>query len=158
MAKKLKNLLTKQFILEFLRYCVVGGTAFLVETATHWLMWKFVFSDAENGLYIFIVTTIGFLVGLAVNYILSVLWVFTTEKQKEQGKTVKAFLVFAIVGIVGYGLKLALMYLGAFCFGVEYEKFSAELVPLQYYATHIISAGIVLIWNYIGRKVIIFKE
>ena len=125
----------KRLLFEFIRYCVVGGTAFLVETATHWLLWKFVFTDTQSGVNIFIVTTIGFLVGLAVNYILSVVWVFTTEKQQKQGKTVKAFLIFALIGLVG-----------------------AETVPLQYYATHIISAGIVLVWNYIGRKVIIFRK
>ena len=105
-----------------------------------------------------LVTTIGFLVGLAVNYILSVVWVFTTEKQQKQGKTVKAFLIFALIGLVGYGIKVLLMYLGALCFGISYSDFSAETVPLQYYATHIISAGIVLVWNYIGRKVIIFRK
>ncbi len=148
----------KQFLFEFIRYCIVGGTAFVVETLTHLLLWRFAFSDTENGVYIFIVTTIGFLVGLAVNYFLSVVWVFTTEKQQKQGKTVKAFLIFAIIGLVGYGLKLALMYFGAFCFGIDYAEFSADSVPLQYYATHFISAGIVLVWNYIGRKVIIFRK
>ena len=91
----------KRLLFEFIRYCVVGGTAFLVETATHWLLWKFVFTDTQSGVNIFIVTTIGFLVGLAVNYILSVVWVFTTEKQQKQGKTVKAFLIFALIGLVG---------------------------------------------------------
>mgnify|MGYP004621867637 FL=1 len=148
----------KRLLFEFIRYCVVGGTAFLVETATHWLLWKFVFTDTQSGVNIFIVTTIGFLVGLAVNYILSVVWVFTTEKQQKQGKTVKAFIIFALIGLVGYGIKVLLMYLGALCFGISYSDFSAETVPLQYYATHIISAGIVLVWNYIGRKVIIFRK
>ena len=148
----------KRTLIEFIKYCFVGGTAFLVETATHWLLWKFVFTDSEKGVNIFIVATRGFIVGLAVNYFLSMLWVFTTAKQQEQGKNLKAFLIFALIGVVGYGLKVALMYLGALCFGVPYAEFSAELQPLKYYATHIISAGIVLIWNYIGRKMIIFKR
>ncbi len=148
----------KQTLLEFIRYCVVGGTAFLVETAAHWLLWRFVFSDTQSSVNIFTVTTIGFLVGLAVNYILSILWVFTTDKQQKQGKTLKAFLIFVIIGIVGYGIKVLLMYLGALLLGIPYQDFSAEAVPIQYYLTHIVSAGIVLIWNYIGRKVIIFKK
>ena len=148
----------KRLLFEFIRYCVVGGTAFLVETATHWLLWKLAFTDTQSSVNILIVTTIGFIVGLAVNYILSVIWVFTTEKQQKQGKTVKAFLIFTLIGLVGYGIKVLLMYLGALCFGIPYADFDAEAVPLQYYATHIISAGIVLIWNYIGRKVIIFRK
>ena len=148
----------KKIFWEFIRYCVVGGTAFVIETAVHWLLWRFAFSDTQNSVNIFIVTTIGFLVGLAVNYILSVVWVFTTDKQQKQGKTLKAFLIFVIIGIVGYGIKVLLMYLGAMLFGIPYSEFSAETVTLRYYATHVISAGIVLIWNYIGRKIIIFKN
>ena len=145
----------KQTLLEFLRYCVVGGTAFLFETGTHWLLWKFVL-NGETPLNTFIATAIGFIVGLIVNYVLSVIWVFTTDKQKEQGRNVKAFVIFAVVGLVGFGLKELLMWLGALAFNVSLAEFGKVTVP--YYATHVISAGIVLIWNYIGRKIFVFKK
>ena len=96
------------------------------------------------------------MVGLAVNYIHSILWVFTAENQQKKGKTFKAFAIFAIVGLIGFGLKELLMYLGAVFTGVPLATFGDKAVP--YYATHIISAGIVLVWNYIGRKVFVFRE
>ena len=145
----------KQTFWEFIRYCVVGGTAFLCETATHFLLWKFAL-DGETSLNTFIATAAGFVVGLIVNYALSVLWVFTTEKQKEQGRNMKAFIIFTVVGLVGFGLKELLMNAGAWIFGVRLSEFGNETVP--YYATHIVSAGIVLIWNYIGRKIFVFKK
>ena len=145
----------KHTLFEFIRYCVVGGTAFLFETGTHWLLWKFVL-DGETSLNTFIATAVGFIVGLIVNYVLSVIWVFTTPTQKKQGRNLKAFVIFAVVGLVGFGLKELLMWLGALIFDVKLSEFGNETIP--YYATHIISAGIVLIWNYIGRKVLVFKK
>ncbi len=140
---------------EFIRYCVVGGTAFLFETGTHWIMWKS-FLGGETNLNTFIATAAGFVVGLIVNYILSIIWVFTTDTQQKQGKTVRAFLIFTVVGIIGFGLKELLMFLGAVITDVPLASFGDKLVP--YYSTHIISAGIVLIWNYIGRKIFVFKK
>ena len=52
--------------------------------------------------------------------------------------------------------KELLMNAGAWIFGVRLSEFGNETVP--YYATHIVSAGIVLIWNYIGRKIFVFKK
>lgn len=140
---------------EFIRYCVVGGTAFLFETGTHLLLWAFILKT-ETPLNTFIATAVGFVVGLIVNYVLSILWVFTTKTQQKQGKTLKAFLIFTVVGLVGFGLKELLMYLGAVISGVPLASFGDK--PIPYYATHIISAGIVLIWNYIGRKIFVFKK
>ena len=140
---------------EFMRYCVVGGVAFLFETGTHWLLWKFLLKS-ETSLNTFIATAAGFVVGLIVNYVLSILWVFTTKTQQKQGKTLKAFIVFTVVGLIGFGLKELLMYLGAVISGVPLATFGDK--PIPYYASHIISAGIVLIWNYLGRKIFVFKK
>ena len=135
---------------EFVRYLVVGGTAFLFETATHYIMWRF-FLGGETPSNTFFATAAGFTVGLFVNYLLSMLWVFTTETQQKQGKTLRAFLIFTAVGLAGFGLKEGLMAGGAKIAGAPLSTFGD--FPLPYYLTHIISAGIVLIWNFaeIGR-------
>ena len=38
----------KKTFWEFIRYCVVGGTAFLFETGTHWLLWKFFLGGTQS--------------------------------------------------------------------------------------------------------------
>ncbi|MEG2003246.1 MAG: GtrA family protein [Clostridia bacterium] len=144
----------KRTLVEFIKYCFVGGTAFVFETLTHFLLNRFILTT-ESTLNTGISTTSGFVVGLVVNYVLSVLWVFTTQKQQKQGKTVKAFLLFTVIGLIGYGMKLGLMYLGALIFGIDNAVFNQ--FPIQYYTSHIISAAIVLVWNYIARKIIIFR-
>ena len=131
-------------IKEFLRYVVVGGISFLADFGTLTLFEE-IFFTAREPWQIFISTAAGFIVGLAVNYILSLVFVFRAEDNRNSGKSVGAFLVFALVGVVGLGITEGLMHLGV------------NILHFHYMFTKIVAAGIVLVWNYLGRKVLIFK-
>ncbi len=145
----------KRLFWEFIRYCFVGGFAFVLETLTHLALWKYALGS-ETDLNTFIATAAGFTVGLAANYALSVAWVFTLESQKKKVRTARAFLIFSAVGLLGFALKEALMAAGAFITSHPLASFGD--FPVPYYGTHIVSAGIVLIWNYAGRKIFVFRE
>lgn len=152
--KRLKSLLNgNSVLLEFIRYCVVGGTAFVFDFAAFWGMNRFVFTPIygdgyvkENFFALSVCITVGFVVGLVVNYGLSIIWVFTTKKQQEQGKNTRAFLIFAVIGVIGYFLKLLLM------------KIEVGFIGMDENIANIIAAIIVLAWNYIARKIFIFNE
>lgn len=147
----------KQLIKELLRYCVAGGAAFVFDTATLWLfnehilpyMGRADFLGIELDWRLALATTLGFIVGITVNYLISIWFVFTTEKQKERGRNVKAFLLFALVGFIGYLLTVGGVQLGCWMFNV-YEGFGSLLVRA-------VVAGIVMMWNYIGRKILVYK-
>lgn len=129
---------------EFIRYVIVGGISFLADTGTLTLFEEFIFTQKE-GAGLFISTAAGFIVGLIVNYILSLIFVFKSSENERSGKDVKSFIVFTIVGIIGLGLTEIGMYVGV------------TLLSLHYIFTKIIVAAIVLVWNYAGRKILIFK-
>ncbi len=136
-------------IKEFLRYAVVGGIAFVVDFGVFALLRELVFaSDSSTALVIS--TAAGFVAGLAVNYVLSMAVVFRSESQQKQGKTKKAFFVFAAVGVVGLVLTELLQLLGEGIVG-------AVLGDLGKYAVKLCVTGIVLVWNYAGRKIFVFK-
>lgn len=149
----------KALIAEFLRYAVVGGIAFVVDFGVFALFRELVF-DGDGNVAITVSTAAGFIAGLAVNYILSMLMVFRTAKQQEQGKNVRAVLIFALIGVIGLGLTELLQWLGEAKllqsgFGKELND---AIWGLGAYAVKIVVAGIVLIWNYVGRKIFVFKE
>ncbi|MDD2268984.1 MAG: GtrA family protein [Eubacteriales bacterium] len=155
MMEKIKLLYqnNKTLILEFIRYCVVGGTAFIFDTAAYIGLVELVFVPKFGREYMesysfehFFSITVGFIVGLIVNYVLSMLWVFTSKKQQKQGKNARAFTIFAVIGVIGYFLKQLLMYI------------QLDWLFFTPWIANIIAAGIVLIWNYLARKVIIFKK
>ena len=129
---------------EFIRYLFVGGTAFLVDFGTLYLTKTFLFSSlGDTGVYI--ATALGFIVGLIYNYILSLIFVFKSARERNKGKSVGAFVVFAIIGVIGLLLTEAGMWLGY------------DVLKINYLIVKIFVAAVVLIWNYGARKLLIFK-
>lgn len=141
----IKKLLSPAVIKEFFRYVIVGGISFLADFGTLTLFEELVFKQKIDW-QIFISTAAGFVVGLTVNYILSLLFVFRSSENKNSGKSVGDFFIFALVGIIGLGITEGLMHLGV------------NVLHFHYTITKIAAAGIVLIWNYLGRKIFVFSR
>lgn len=132
------------FAVEFLRYIVVGGTAFLVDYGILYAAKTYVFRGlGDMGVYI--ATALGFIAGLVYNYILSLLFVFESAKTGKKGRTAGAFLLFAVIGVIGLLLTEAGMYAGY------------QLLHIHYMIVKIFVAAVVLIWNYAARKLLIFR-
>ena len=127
---------------EFLRYVVVGGIAFLADFGALVGSQELFFHRYASGVYW--ATVVGFVVGLAVNYFLSLLFVFTSAKDKGKGRSVGAFLIFGIVGLLGLGWTELGMWIGVAC------------LNWNYMIVKILVTGIVLMWNYLGRKILVF--
>ncbi len=134
----------KDLILEFFRYCVVGGIAFLVDFGILHLFYSVIIGEEQRH-SLFVSTALGFVGGLIVNYILSLVFVFLKSKSEKKGRNLKAFIVFFVIGIVG----LALTELGM--------HFGVKVIHINYMLVKIAVTGVVLTWNYIMRKILIFK-
>ena len=66
---------TDNILIQFFRYCLVGGIATLVEGGALWLIQYFVFHE-RKGLQIYIAQTIAFILGLIANYFFFFFFVF----------------------------------------------------------------------------------
>ena len=130
-------------LMEFLRYAVVGGLAFVADFCSLVAAQELMFENFSWGIYA--ATVIGFVVGLAVNYVLSILFVFTQAKDRGKGRSVGAFVVFGLIGVVGLGLTELGMWVGV------------EILTWNYMVVKVLVTGAVLAWNYLGRKVLIFR-
>ncbi len=140
-----RNFKVMDMISEFIRYLFVGGSAFVVDTGVLILTKRFLLSDlGKPG--ILIATALGFISGLIYNYILSIIFVFKEAESKVKGKQLQSFTIFALIGVIGLGLTLAGMYWGITIFGDKYYVFVKVFV-----------SSAVLIWNYLARKIFIFK-
>lgn len=133
-----------RLLMEFLRYCVVGGVAFLADFGTLVVAQELFLKQFSCGVYI--ATVFGFIVGLAVNYVLSLWFVFTQKKDKGKGRSVGAFLVFGIIGLLGLFWTELGMWVGI------------ELLKWNYMVVKFFVTGAVLVWNYLGRKLLIFNS
>lgn len=135
----------KRLIKEFSRYLVVGGTAFLVDYGVLFLFGHYVFQNlGDMGVYL--ATAIGFIAGLTYNYILSLIWVFKSAKERNKGKSIGGFALFALIGIIGLLLTEGGMYIGY------------QLLQIHYMIVKLFVAAFVLLWNYGARKLLIFRD
>jgi putative flippase GtrA len=139
MSKNIQSLLRKtdKTSLQIIRYFVVGGIAFFVDFITLFILTKYI------GLYYLLSATISFLLGLIINYIISINWVFS----KRTLRNVKhEFFIFTVIGIIGLFFNNIIIW------------FFTEFIKVFYLYSKIIAAIIVLLWNFFARKLILFSK
>ena len=135
----------KGVALEFFRYVLVGGSAFLIDAGILYLVQTYLlYPWGTTG--VLISTAIGFTAGLIYNYILSNWFVFKKIDEKVKKHPMRSFIIFTIIGIIGLIFTEIGMYAGIKLCGLDY-----------FMLVKVIVAAVVLLWNYIARKVFIFK-
>jgi putative flippase GtrA len=131
---------------EFFRYVLVGGLAFVVDFCVLWLSRTFLLFHLDNT-GILLATALGFAAGLVFNYVLSLMFVFRQNSQHAKQHKIRSFVLFAVIGIVGLLITETLMFTGIYFLGDKW-----------YLTVKIVASGIVLMWNYIARKLLIFRK
>ena len=128
---------TDNWIMQLFRYTIVGGIAFCVDYGLLYLLTEYIH------FHYLMSATISFLAGLVVNYILTTWWIF--KHHKLSNKTLE-FIIYGIIGLVGLLFNNILMY----CF--------TDILHLHYMLSKLITAILVMGWNFFGRKIILFKN
>ena len=128
---------TKNGFLQFFRYLFVGGIATVVD-------WAVLLALTElAGIHQMISAAFGFVAGLATNYLLSKLLVFRANEANASGML--EFLGYALIGLMGLGITELLLWIGA-SFSLHYMVFKA------------IATVVVLAWNYLARRFLLYKK
>jgi putative flippase GtrA len=79
-------------------------------------------------------------------------------QNKEEAHSTKGFLIFTVIGLIGLGITevgvvlLVLIFPEITLFGV-----TQFLLPWDEWLAKIIMTCIVLVFNYVGRKIFVFK-
>ena len=136
------KMLTAKGIKQFLSYFGVGGVSALVEWA--------VFSLLEYLLDMpyLLATILAFIFSTTTNWFLGRTFTFKESAYKDK-KAKEIFLVF-LVSAIGLGFNLLLMYLFVDVFGMNTNLLKT--------IAKILSTGIVFIWNFLSRKLWIYRE
>ena len=151
----------KSLFYEILRFLLVGGTATVFDYAVAYLFYHLILPPSRIGgtLSLVLSTAFGFGVGLAVNWILSVCFVFRNVKDKKKSRSGKSFLIFTLIGLIGLGLTELGMHLGVSCLP-EISLFGSAAflgISWTWWISKVAMTCIVLVWNYLGRKLFIFR-
>jgi len=155
----------KKLFYEILRFILVGGLATIADYAIFYLFRQLILpsslieSKSWDIWSLIIATALGFIVGLVVNWLLSISFVFQDVTNKKESSSSKSFVIFTIIGVIGLAVTELGMHLGVSLipnfsiFGID----SFLGLPIKEWMMKCIMTGIVLVWNYIARKKLIFK-
>jgi len=139
----------KRLITQFLKFGIVGVISFVVDfslyTACNFLGCPYLISGL-----------IGFVVSVIVNYILSMKFVF--ERRDDMSRK-KEFIIYVVLSTIGLGLNELLLYIcvdvvyvnSAFLMGLYGERL-AEIIA------KVFATGVVMIYNFVSRKLILEKK
>lgn len=121
------------------RYCITGGIAFVVDFG---LFTLFLYGLDFHYL---LANFFGLMGGLVVNYLISIGWVFTACERNFEQKKFFEFFLFSLIGFLGVGLNQLLMWgmVGLLEWSPMFSK--------------IVAAVLVLMWNFGGRKLLLFR-
>ena len=127
---------TDSTLVQLFRYTFVGGVAFVFDFGFLYILTEFV------GLHYLLSASLSFLLGLTVNYVLSVLWVFSRHALRSRWVE---FGIFATVGLIGLALNALFMWL------------FTDVAGLYYLLSKVGSTILVFLWNFFARKVSLFR-
>lgn len=128
---------TDNIYLQFFRYIFVGGTAFVVD-----FFFLYFFSDI-CGIYYLISAILSFVISVVVNYLMSIKWVFNQDNIDNK---IMEFNMFLLISTIGLIFTEILLY------------FFTDICGIYYLISKIISAIIVLFWNFIARRVMLYDK
>ncbi|WP_173445773.1 GtrA family protein [Absicoccus porci] len=121
----------KKLIKQLFRFGIVGGIAFLIDYSILFICTEYL------GIYYLISSFISFTVSTVFNYIASVRWVFDVDQKKSQRRNFVLFIVFSVIGL---GINQCIMWFGV------------EKLDLYYMLVKIGATAIVMVFNFVTRK------
>lgn len=131
------NWLRSRLVRQFGQYVLVGGLAFVVDFGT-----LFVLTHYADVHYL-ISATAGFLLGLLINYLICIRWIFDF---RALANARHEFAVFAGVGIAGLILNNGIIYA------------LTEWAEIHYLSSKVMAAGLILVFNFSLRRALLFTE
>ena len=95
------------------------------------------------GLNYLVAAAIGYSIGICVNYLLCVRWVFPCRQFQDRRTE---FFLFFLIGLIGLVLTEFLLWIGTEVFGIDFR------------ISKIAALFICTVWNFLLRKVVIFSS
>ena len=146
----------KELSLEILRFLIVGGLATLVDYLVTWVFKNYVCQNMDVNLAVFLYTAMGFTAGLFTNWFLQkFVYRYIT---KDQQKSFYVFFKFVVLSLIGFGITWLGMLLSKLIPEVSFDFWFLHEIQLWFWVFKVLLTIIVLIMNYIGRKLFVFNQ
>lgn len=140
----------KNLIEQILKFGVVGFFCFFIDFGI-----TIVLTNIFGVLYL-ISKFFGFVISAIVNYLLSIKFVFTQKKEMNKNKEFTGFFILSVFGLI---INEIVMYV---CIDVIYKHivFLQQMITDEWMVAiaSIIATGIVMVYNFISRKIFLERK
>ena len=150
----------EELFMEIFRVLIVSGVATILDWLVAYLFYAWILPPSLIGEVpsLILSTALGFLIGLATNWWLSVNYAFTQAKDSKEAHSKKSFFKFTAIGVIGLliseaGIMLVPLMDFIKIFGTS-ELFGASWA---WWIMKVTMTLVVFVWNYIARKFFVFN-
>lgn len=127
----------KKLMEQIVRFGIVGVIAFVIDYAVLLLLTE------VAGIHYLISSAVAFLVSVIFNYILSITFVFETDKSKSKGAQ---FSLFAVMSAGGLGINQLMMWL------------LSDIMFIPYQLSKFFATAVVMVYNFVTRKLFLERK
>jgi putative flippase GtrA len=127
----------KKLFLQIFKFVLVGGLSFILDFILYYVFTRFFLISEMTS------QVMSFSISLIFNYLMSMKYVFVS---KDSLKKHHEFMIFVTLSVLGAGLNWLLFYLMVYVLSIH------DLI------TKIVVAGIVMVFNFVTRKLFIEKK
>ena len=127
----------KKLMEQIVRFGIVGVIAFVIDYAVLLVLTE------VAGIHYLISSAVAFLVSVIFNYILSITFVFETDKSKSKGAQ---FSLFAAMSAGGLGINQLMMWL------------LSDVMFIPYQLSKFFATAVVMVYNFVTRKLFLERK
>jgi putative flippase GtrA len=126
---------SKKTIIQFVQYLFVGGTAFIFDFGSFYIL------TSVWGVYYLYSATISFVIGLNVNYFLGKLFF----KSSKIANVKKEYMTVAAISVSALLLKLSMLFM------------LTDWIGINVFISKLVTVIFLMFYNFIGRKIFVFE-
>lgn len=146
----------KKLLAQIIKFGLVGGSSFVIDFVITLIVSKICRSF---GMQVATAATVGsvfgFCISLVYNYILSMKFVFERRDDMNRGKE---FTIFLVLSLIGMGINSAIMYFGVLLAEKAVPSIVSEYPSYVTAGVKMFATGVVMVYNFISRKMTLEKR
>jgi putative flippase GtrA len=145
----------KKLFAQLIKFGFVGGLCFLIDFAISTILFDLLNGKLTPNGATAVGGFFGFTVSVIINYLLSMKFVF---ERKEDMSRKKEFVIFVILSVIGLGLNEVILLI---CRGIYNGNESLNTLvgdTLWFAISKIIATAIVMVYNFVSRKIFLEKK